>query len=111
MQQVTPRNPLGSLTDGQFDTLRLSTGERKRLAFIVAVLEDRPIYVFDELAADQDPNFRRKFYGEILPNLQNSGKTLIAVTHDDRYFDACDWRIAMEEGRIEIIGERRHHGG
>ncbi|MGO1121109.1 cyclic peptide export ABC transporter [Rhodovibrionaceae bacterium A322] len=88
------------LIDGQFDTKALSSGQRKRLAMVIALLEDRPIYVFDEWAADQDPEFRRKFYEVMLPDLKASGKTILAVTHDDRYFDDCDGRIVMEEGRI-----------
>ncbi|MBT7645856.1 MAG: ATP-binding cassette domain-containing protein, partial [Rhodospirillaceae bacterium] len=86
--------------DGSFDTLQLSTGQRKRLALVVAMLEDRPICVFDELAADQDPQFRRRFYEEFLPRLKAEGRTLVVVTHDDRYFGHGDRRAVMEEGRI-----------
>lgn len=88
------------LTNRRFDTLKLSTGQRKRLAFVVAVLEDRPIYVFDEFAADQDPSFRRKFYDEILPALRKRGKTVVVVTHDERYFDRASRHLVMEEGRL-----------
>jgi putative pyoverdin transport system ATP-binding/permease protein len=86
-----------------FSTLALSSGQRKRLAMIVALLEDRPIYVFDEWAADQDPYFRKKFYREILPMLKSKGKTVIAVTHDERYFDAADIRFHMEEGGLQRV--------
>jgi putative ATP-binding cassette transporter len=86
--------------DASFDTLQLSTGQRKRLALVVAMLEDRPICVFDELAADQDPQFRRRFYEEFLPRLKAEGRTLVVVTHDDRYFGHGDRRVVMEEGRI-----------
>jgi len=92
-----------SFTDGQFDTLDLSTGQRKRLALIIAILEDRPILVFDEWAADQDPGFRRIFYTEIIPELRAAGKTVIAVTHDEKYFDCCDRHLHMIEGRISEI--------
>jgi putative pyoverdin transport system ATP-binding/permease protein len=87
------------LVDGRFDTIALSTGQRKRLALVVAALEDRPVCVFDEFAADQDVDFRRKFYDEILPLLHNRGKTVIAVTHDERYFDRATRHVTMEEGR------------
>jgi putative ATP-binding cassette transporter len=89
-----------SWQDGGFTTLNLSSGQRKRLALIVAILEDRPIVVFDEWAADQDPNFRRIFYEEILPDLRAAGKTVIAVTHDDRYFAYADRHLHMAEGQI-----------
>ena len=88
------------LVDGRFNTLDLSTGQRKRLALIIAILEDRPIMVFDEWAADQDPVFRNTFYHEILPELKAAGKTIIAVTHDEKYFDCADSRYHMEEGLI-----------
>ncbi|MCZ4351941.1 cyclic peptide export ABC transporter [Roseovarius aestuarii] len=96
--------------DGKFDTLRLSTGQRKRLALIIAILEDRPIYMFDEWAADQDPQFRQNFYETILPDLRARGKTIIAVTHDDRYFDHCDRRIIMDEGKITDLRKGRANG-
>lgn len=86
--------------DGKFSHLNLSTGQKKRLAFIAAVLEDKPIYIFDELAADQDPQFRQYFYEVILPDLRDQGKTIIAVTHDDKYFDQADRVLKMEYGQL-----------
>jgi putative ATP-binding cassette transporter len=86
--------------DGQFTHLNLSTGQKKRLAFIVAVLENKPIYIFDELAADQDPHFRKFFYREVLLDLRNQGKTIIAVTHDDKYFEVADRVLKMDYGQI-----------
>src|SRR5580698_1368962 len=88
------------LEDGRFSTLDLSGGQRKRLALFVCLLEHKPVYVFDEFAADQDPTFRRKFYEELLPRLKGQGATIIAVTHDDQYFDHCDRRVHMVEGRF-----------
>jgi len=93
---------------GRFSTLELSTGQRKRLAMVAARLEDKPVYVFDEWAADQDPEFRRFFYEVLLPALKAEGRTLIVVTHDDRFFDAADRIVLMEEGRIVRVEER--HG-
>lgn len=87
--------------DGRFSTVALSTGQRKRLALVVALIEDRPIYVLDELSADQDPEFRRRYYEEFLPALMARGKTLIVVSHDDRYFHLADRVIAMEDGRFK----------
>jgi putative ATP-binding cassette transporter len=86
--------------DGKFSNLNLSTGQRKRLALVVSLLEDKPIYVFDEVAADQDPEFRRRFYETILKDLKKRGKTIVAVTHDDRYFSTADRVLKMEYGRL-----------
>ncbi|WP_038286488.1 cyclic peptide export ABC transporter [Acetivibrio straminisolvens] len=88
------------INDGAFSTLKLSTGQRKRLALLVSYLEDRPVYLFDEWAADQDPEFRKFFYKTLLPELKARGKTVIAITHDDSYFDEADRLIKMEMGRI-----------
>ena len=89
--------------DGRFSTLSLSTGQRKRLAMIVARIEDRPIMVFDEWAADQDPGFRRFFYETLIPALRAAGKTVIAVTHDDRFFSVADRVLVMDKGRLEEV--------
>ncbi|MBH0780536.1 ATP-binding cassette domain-containing protein [Nocardia bovistercoris] len=91
--KVTVRN-------GKLSTVALSQGQRKRLALLTALLEDRQIYVFDEWAADQEPRFREVFYGEILTDLKRRGKTVIVITHDDRYFDRADQLVKLEFGQI-----------
>ncbi|MCP4346395.1 MAG: cyclic peptide export ABC transporter [Desulfobacterales bacterium] len=88
--------------DGKFTNTVLSTGQRKRLAYIAAILEDKPIYVFDEWAADQDPLFRRYFYEKFLQDLRAMNKTVIAISHDDRFFDKADRVITMEEGKMSL---------
>jgi putative ATP-binding cassette transporter len=89
--------------DGKFSTLNLSTGQRKRLALVCSYLEDRPIYLFDEWAADQDPVFKRIFYTELLPELKARGKTVIAITHDDSYFSYADRIVKIEDGHLRDI--------
>jgi len=84
----------------RFTRTELSTGQRKRLALVAALLEKKPILILDEWAADQDAVFRKKFYREILPELKHRGMTIIAVTHDDRYFDVADRRLHLEEGKL-----------
>ena len=91
--------------DGAFTNLELSTGQRKRLAFVAALLEDKPVYVLDELAADQDSDFRRRFYEELLPSIKARGRTLVVVSHDERYFHVADRVLVMEEGRF-VEGRR-----
>jgi putative pyoverdin transport system ATP-binding/permease protein len=91
---------------GVLSTLALSQGQRKRLALLTAYLEDRPIYVFDEWAADQDPVFRKVFYTEILPDLRARGKAVLVITHDDRYFSMADRCVRMELGQIEDVSDR-----
>ena len=91
------------LSNGEFRTLELSGGQRRRLALIVSLLEKRPILLLDEWTAEQDPEFRKKFYAELLPAMMQAGVTVIAITHDDRYLDELDLpgrRIRMDEGRI-----------
>ena len=92
-----------SVRDGSFSTINLSTGQRKRLALVVAELEEKQVIVLDEWAADQDPHFRRIFYEELLPDLRARGKIIISVTHDDRWFHLADRMYKMNEGRIEEL--------
>ncbi len=92
-----------SLSDGEFSTLELSGGQRRRIALIVSMLEKRPIFLLDEWTAEQDPEFRRKFYDEFLPEMLRAGATIVVITHDDRYLDELHLparRIRMDEGRI-----------
>ncbi|MDT7543400.1 MAG: putative pyoverdin transport system ATP-binding/permease protein [Acidobacteriota bacterium] len=89
------------IEDGHLSTIALSQGQRKRLALMVAYLEDRPIYIFDEWAADQDPQFKEVFYGEFLPALKARGKTIIVISHDDRYYDVADRVLKLANGKVE----------
>ncbi len=89
-----------STKNGVLSTLALSQGQRKRLALLTAYLEDRPFYVFDEWAADQDPLFRKVFYSELLPELKARGKTVLVITHDDQYFFMADRCVRMEFGKV-----------
>jgi putative ATP-binding cassette transporter len=84
----------------KLSTTDLSQGQRKRLALLTAYLEDRPIYLFDEWAADQDPIFKHVFYTQLLPELKNRGKAVIVISHDDRYFDIADRIVKLESGRV-----------
>jgi putative ATP-binding cassette transporter len=90
---------------GKFDTTDLSTGQRKRLALVSSYLEDRPVYLFDEWAADQDPVFKRLFYTELLPDLKARGKTVIIITHDDAYFSYADRVIRLEDGMLRVVNQ------
>jgi putative pyoverdin transport system ATP-binding/permease protein len=83
-----------------FSTLDLSQGQRKRLALVTAYLEDRPIYIFDEWAADQDPQYKEIFYKTLLPDLRERGKLVIVITHDDRYFHLGNQVIKLEDGKM-----------
>ena len=85
---------------GELSKLTLSTGQRKRLALLQSYAENREIYFFDEWAADQDAHFREYFYSTLLPGLKQRGKTVIAISHDDRYFHVADRIIELECGRV-----------
>lgn len=89
-----------SLEGDTFSTVNLSQGQRKRLALLVAYIENRPVYVFDEWAADQDPEYKHVFYERLLPDLRADGKAVVVVTHDDRYFHLGDRVIKLDEGRV-----------
>lgn len=88
------------IKNGRYSTLKLSAGQKRRLALISTYLEDRAVYVFDEWTADQDPTFREVFYSQLLPDMKRRGKTVIVITHDDRYFDRADRLIHMDMGQL-----------
>jgi putative ATP-binding cassette transporter len=91
-----------TVQDGALSTIELSQGQRKRLALLTAFLEDRPFYIFDEWAADQDPYFREIFYLQLLPELKAKGKTVLVISHDDRYYSLADRIIKLDYGKIEF---------
>ena len=96
------------IQDGVFSTTELSHGQRKRLALLTAYLEDRQIYIFDEWAADQDPEFKEVFYYRLLPELKARGKTLIVISHDDRYYHVADRVVKLDNGKIEDLTTRSY---
>jgi putative ATP-binding cassette transporter len=90
------------IVNGALSTLDLSQGQRKRLALLTAYLEDRPIYVFDEWAADQDPVFKEIFYMQLLPELKARGKTVFVISHDSQYFHVADRIFKLDYGKMEL---------
>ena len=90
-----------TIENNRFSTTKLSQGQRKRLALLSAYLEDNPIYLFDEWAADQDPYFKEIFYYQLLPELKTKGKTVFVISHDDHYYDVADRLIKLDYGVIE----------
>ena len=96
------------IEEGFIANIDLSQGQRKRVALLLALAEQREVMLFDEWAADQDPQFRRIFYQVLLPRLKEMGKTVIAISHDDHYFPLADRLLEMRQGRLtELTGERR----
>lgn len=96
--------------ENKFSTLQLSSGQRKRLALLVAFLEDKPIFLFDEWASNQDPYFKEVFYCKILPRLKMKGKCVIAITHDDAFFHIADQIYRMDEGAVSVVETDKMRG-
>lgn len=88
------------IVNQSFSSTNLSSGQRKRLALIISLLENKRLYIFDEWPANQDPQYKEIFYYEILPTLKASGKTIIVITHDDKYFNCADYLVKLSEGQI-----------
>ena len=93
------------IRDGHLSTVDLSQGQRKRLALLTAYLENRPFYLFDEWASDQDPQFKDVFYRQLLPELRARGKTIVVITHDEKYFSCADRLIKLDFG--QLISDKR----
>ncbi len=90
---------------GRLSTTNLSTGERRRLALLGAFVTDRPVYAFDEWAANQDPVFKRVFYRTLLPELRRRGKLVVVISHDDGFFDSADRILHLVDGKL-VDGRR-----
>jgi len=108
LERLSIKNKV-QINNGQLSTTALSQGQRKRLALLLVYMEDRKILLLDEWAADQDPVFREVFYREILPELKAAGKTIIAVTHDDHYFDVADKVYRLDSGTISRFDSKIHN--
>ncbi len=91
------------LQDGKIFNLKLSKGQKKRVALLLALAEERDIILLDEWAADQDPHFRREFYQVLLPLMQEMGKTIFAISHDDHYFIHADRLLEMRDGKLSEL--------
>ena len=98
--QLLHLNHKVKIKDGVLSTTLVSQGQRKRLALLTAYLEDRPFYLFDEWASDQDPLFKNVFYTQLLPDLRARGKTVLVITHDDQYFELADRIVKLDYGKI-----------
>ncbi len=92
-----------TINNNEFSTIDLSGGQRKRLLLLICYLEDRPIFLFDEWAADQDPCYRKIFYHELLPQMKKEGKMIIVITHDDHYFDVADKILELDYGQGNVF--------
>ncbi|MEQ8474597.1 cyclic peptide export ABC transporter [Fulvivirga sp.] len=97
-----------SIKEDSYSTINLSGGQRKRLALLQCYLEDSPIYLFDEWAADQDPSYRKFFYRTLLPKMRKTGKIIIVISHDDHYFDVADKIVKLDQGALEKFSDTLH---
>ena len=95
LHRLDVADPLGEVVIRR----RPGAGQRKRLALVNAWPEERPVLVFDEWAADQDPALRKIFYTELLADLKRLGKTIIVISHDDRYFNIADPVVRLRAGK------------
>lgn len=88
------------VVDGRFSSVALSSGQGRRLALAIALMEERPVLVLDEWDAHQDPLTTRYYFETLLPRLAAEGRTVIAVCHDDRFFGVGDRVITLAGGRL-----------
>lgn len=83
-----------------FSNLKLSSGQKKRLALLTTFLENKAVYIFDEVAADQDPKQKEFFYLTVLSELKKVNKTILVVSHDQEYFHIADRLFKIENGQV-----------
>ncbi len=80
----------------------MSSGERRRIALLRAVVEDRPFLVLDEWAVDQDPEYKDFFYQAFLPRMRAARKLIVVISDDERYFHIADRLLWLERGKPPI---------
>ena len=78
---------------------RLSRGEQQRVALARAMLLDPPILLADEATASLDAENGQRIADALLA-VARTGKTVIAVTHDDKLAALADQRIMLKAGRL-----------
>lgn len=88
------------ISQNKITTNKLSQGQRERLAFAFACSYPAEIVVLDEVSSNQDSGFRNKIYHEIIPELKQSGKTVVVISHDERYFELADVMLQFKHGKL-----------
>lgn len=75
-------NGLNLQVDINKEVFKLSGGEQQRIAIARVMLQDKSIILADEPTASVD-SVNRDIILEILKKLNQSGKTIVLVSHDD----------------------------
>jgi lipopolysaccharide transport system ATP-binding protein len=95
-----------------FDTplKRYSTGMKARLSFATAICFPSDIYVFDEVLAVVDDDFREHCVAE-LKKLNAAGRTIIFMSHDlSLVRGICNTGMWLEKGRVRKVGSMEEVG-
>jgi lipopolysaccharide transport system ATP-binding protein len=83
---------------------RYSSGMKARLSFATAICFPADIYVFDEVLAVVDDDFRSSCV-EQLQALNASGKTIIFMSHDlELVRSSCRTGMWLEQGEVQVVG-------
>ncbi len=86
----------------------LSGGQKQRLAIARAIVNNPQIIFADEPTGNLDSVTSELVETLLFGHNQQSGATLIIVTHDDDLAKKCDMQIHIKDGAVEkIIGEAK----
>jgi ABC-2 type transport system ATP-binding protein len=82
----------------------MSSGQRKRVMIISALIHNPQILIMDEPTENLDPDNRKVFY-DVLKKFISDGKTIFISTHNlDEIEKHIDYAIIISNGEIKYQG-------
>lgn len=83
-----------------------SGGERQRVAIARALASNSPVLLADEPTASLDRETADRLVDDLITLVRQSGKTFIAVSHDQHLIDRMDRILTITDGKM--VDDRRN---
>ena len=80
---------------------KLSGGQRQRLALARAMIREADLLILDEATSALDPETEREIWKTLKTLTQQSGMTILAISHRKTILESADHVYLVEGGRVE----------